>query len=126
MKTLLLIGLLFTAVFVHGQVIEQNFTIDLSDGDTTVSSVNITGFLYPSIQITALGLDSATATFALLKSNDLTNYGSVPLATGTFGSGDSIKFIEFANPFANTALRLVITANTVTQGFLRVNLNLIQ
>lgn len=126
MKALLLISLLFTAIIVHGQVLERSFTIDLSRGDTTVSGLNITGFVSASLQMVTTGLDAATATFRLQKSNDLINFGDIPEASGTFDAGDSINFIEFSYPFANTALRLVILTNTVTEGILRINLNLIQ
>lgn len=126
MKAILLISLLFTAIIVHAQVLEQSFTIDLSNGDTAVTSVNITGFVSASIQIVSIGLDAATATFRLQKSNDLVNFGDIPDASGTFDAGDSMNFVEFSYPFGNTALRLVILTNTVTEGLLRINLNLIQ
>jgi len=102
-----------------------SFNHDMSDGDRTITSINLTGSIYISIQITATGLDAADATFNLQKSNDLENFGDVPDATFTFASGDSIRFIEFANPFGNSGLRIQIVVNSVTTGTLKFNVNFI-
>jgi len=124
MKWILLVVLLFTAV--HAQVIEQRFVVDMAGGDTTVSLTNITGFVNSSWQMTSTDFDSATATFNLQKSNNNVDFGDVPTASGTFVAGDSVRFIEFANATSNTAYRLQIVANTVTEGKIIIDLNVIR
>lgn len=122
MKYLLLIALLFTAVVVHAQVLETRIVYDMANGDTTIELVNSTGALHLSCQITAQGLDNDDATFNLQKSN-LVIFGDVPDARETFESGDSITFIEFANIFKNTAIRIQIFTNSVTKGKLILDIN---
>lgn len=124
MKALLLIGLLITAVVVHGQVRQYTFDLDLSGGDTTIEITNIAGFIHASWQITVTGLDAADATFTLNKRNERAPFGAIPSATGTFASGSSVRFIEFADPFMNSAFQLVIVVNSVTAGILNIDVNL--
>lgn len=124
MKALLLIGLLLTAIAVHGQVRQEPFDLDLSGGDTTIEITNIAGFIHASWQIIATGLDAADATFTLNKRNERAPFGAIPSATGTFSSGNSTRFIEFADPFMNSAFQLVIVVNSVTAGTLKVDVNL--
>ena len=126
MKLTLLIVLLFTAVMVHAQVREHRFVVNMSQGDTTISLTNVTGFVNSSWQMTATDFDSATATFNLQKSNNNVDFGDVPTASVTFVSGASVRFIEFANPTNNTAYRLQIVANTVTAGKIIIDLNTIR
>ena len=104
----------FISIIVHENSL-NSITID-----------NIAGSIYPSWQIVATGLDSATATFTLQKSNTFSDYGDIPSASGTFAAGNSVRFIEFANPFNNSAFKLNIVVNTVTVGTLRIDVNIIR
>ena len=125
-KLLLLASVLFLAVIVHGQGKSISVTYNMSTGDTEMTSVNLVSYSYISIQITAIGLDASDATFTLYKTNDFTNYGYVPSGTGIFTSGNSTRFIEFANNFGNSGLRLSIKVNSVTEGTLKININFIR
>jgi len=122
MKALLLIGLLFTAVIVHAQVLETHFELDLSNGDTTIELVSQARSQFVSCQITAIGLNGDDATFNIQKTNGVA-FGDVPDARGTFGAGDSIIFLEFARTFKNTKCILEIKVNSVTSGKILVDMN---
>ena len=124
MKAILLISLLCVAYFTHAQVRQFTFDLDLSGGDTTIEIKGIVGFTMASWQITSLGFDAADATFALNKRNERPPFGAISGASGTFASGDFTNFIEFANPIMTSAMQLVIVANSVTAGKIRVDVNM--
>ncbi len=125
-KAILLVSLLFIAFIVHGQGKSFSLLYNLANGDTTITIGGLSGYIYSSWQMTAADIDAATATFTLQKSNDAINYGDIPAATGTFASGDSVRFIEFADPSSNSDYRLQIVVNTVTAGTLNIIANFIQ
>lgn len=125
-KLILLASVLFLAVIVHGQGKSFSILYNMAGGDTTITIGGLSGYIYSSWQMTATSLDAATATFTLQKSNDAINYGDIPAATATFASGNSVRFIEFADPSSNSDYRLLIVANTVTAGTLNIIANFIQ
>lgn len=100
---------------------EENLTYNMTSGDGDVTTGNFITYSGMSFQIDATDLDSATTTVQVQKSNNGTNFINISGAVITLPDTTSTNFIEIIGA-KNEFYKLVITANTVTEGTLSIDI----
>ena len=104
-----------------GDFKEQDFTYDMSGGNTTITTSNFIGFKGLSFMLVSTSFDQATATIQIQKSNDGSSYLDITGATLTIPSATNINFINISG-VKNEFYRAVIVVNTVTSGILDIDI----
>ena len=105
----------------RGPFAQQDFTYDLSKGNTVLTTGKFLGFSRLSFQLVTTDLDMGGLVIQIKKSNDHDNYLDIAGATLEFDIGTNINFIEIENA-KNARYKIILTVNSVTLGTINITL----
>jgi len=99
------------------QVLDHDFV----GGDTVITTKNLLGLNLLSFELVTTSLDAGDAVIQIQKSNNGIQYLDIVGATLVFNSGTNTNFIGIENA-KNVTYRVVLTANSVTSGVIRIDI----
>ena len=100
---------------------QQTLNYDFSGGDTELTTDNFLGFSRLSFQLVTTSLDGSNARIQIQKTNNDNEYLDVSGADLIFSSGTNTNFIDIENA-KNARYKIILTANTVTSGTIRIDI----